>query len=277
MPTICHTPADLQTARTPRAVVMTMGALHDGHMELVRAARDLVTAAGEVVVTIFVNPLQFGPGEDFDKYPRTLTADVERCAEAGVDLVFAPSASLMYPTGEPATWVMPGAVAEQLEGISRPGHFAGMLTVVAKLLHLTAPDFALFGEKDFQQLTLIEQMVTDLNFPVQIVPVPTVREADGLAMSSRNIYLSPEQRAAAAKIPAALAAARTAAAAGAAAEQVLAAARTVLAGEEIDYLQLRSRVLGPVPTSGEARLLVAVRFGATRLLDNCAITLRGEQ
>ncbi|MEU4052915.1 pantoate--beta-alanine ligase [Streptomyces olivaceus] len=177
-----------------RAVVMTMGALHEGHATLIRAARDLVGPDGEVVATVFVNPLQFGAGEDLDRYPRTLDADLEIAGRAGADAVFAPSADEVYPGGEPQVRVAAGPMGERLEGASRPGHFDGMLTVVAKLLHLTRPDLALYGQKDAQQLALIRRMVRDLNFGVEIVGVPTVREEDGLALSSRNRYLSAAER-----------------------------------------------------------------------------------
>lgn len=177
-----------------RAVVMTMGALHEGHATLVRAARQIAGRDGEVVVTVFVNPLQFGKGEDLDRYPRTLDADLKVAEQAGASAVFAPSADEVYPGGEPQVRISAGPMGERLEGTFRPGHFDGMLTVVAKLLHLTRPDVALFGQKDAQQLALIRRMVRDLNFGVEIVGVPTVREDDGLALSSRNRYLSPEER-----------------------------------------------------------------------------------
>jgi pantoate--beta-alanine ligase len=177
-----------------RAVVMTMGALHEGHATLIRSARRIAGPDGEVVVTVFVNPLQFGAGEDLDRYPRTLDADLKIAEEAGADAVFAPSVEEVYPGGEPQVRVTAGPMGERLEGASRPGHFDGMLTVVAKLLHLTRPDLALYGQKDAQQLALIRRMVRDLNFGVEIVGVPTVREDDGLALSSRNRYLSPRER-----------------------------------------------------------------------------------
>ncbi|MGV9552454.1 pantoate--beta-alanine ligase [Streptomyces ardesiacus] len=195
-------PALLRTAdelharvhRGRRAVVMTMGALHEGHATLIRAARDLAGPDGEVVVTIFVNPLQFGAGEDLDRYPRTLDADLEIAGRAGADAVFAPAVDEVYPGGEPQVRITAGPMGERLEGASRPGHFDGVLTVVAKLLHLTRPDLALYGQKDAQQLALIRRMVRDLNFGVEIVGVPTVREEDGLARSSRNRYLSTAER-----------------------------------------------------------------------------------
>ncbi|WP_078648415.1 pantoate--beta-alanine ligase [Streptomyces leeuwenhoekii] len=176
------------------AVVMTMGALHEGHATLIRAAREHVGRKGFVIVTVFVNPLQFGAGEDLDRYPRTLDADLKTAERAGADIVFAPSAGEIYPDGTPRITLRAGAMGERLEGASRPGHFDGMLTVVAKLLHLPRPDVAFFGQKDAQQLALIRRMVRDLNFGVEIVGVPTVREEDGLALSSRNRYLSPQER-----------------------------------------------------------------------------------
>ncbi|UXX93913.1 pantoate--beta-alanine ligase [Streptomyces sp. AD2-2] len=189
--------ADELHARTRaghRAVVMTMGALHEGHATLIRTAREVAGPDGEVVVTVFVNPLQFGQGEDLDRYPRTLDADLKIAEQAGADVVFAPSVDEVYPGGEPQVRISAGPMGERLEGAVRPGHFDGMLTVVAKLLHLTRPDVALFGQKDAQQLALIRRMVRDLNFGTEIVGVPTVREADGLALSSRNRYLSARER-----------------------------------------------------------------------------------
>jgi pantoate--beta-alanine ligase len=181
-----------------RAVVMTMGALHAGHVALMSAARDLVGPDGTVVVTLFVNPTQFSAAEDFHRYPRTFDDDVAACAAAGVDVVFAPSVREMY--GDDAGFtdhsvtIDPGHLGTVLEGVVRPGHFRGMLTVVAKLMAMTQPDVALFGEKDYQQLVLIGRMATDLAVPVRVVGVPTVREADGLALSSRNHYLSADER-----------------------------------------------------------------------------------
>ncbi|MDX3136027.1 pantoate--beta-alanine ligase [Streptomyces europaeiscabiei] len=194
--TVLRTADELHTrARVGRrAVVMTMGALHEGHATLIRTAREIAGGTGEVVVTVFVNPLQFGAGEDLDRYPRTLDADVELAEVSGADVVFAPSAAEVYPGGEPQVRVTAGPMGERLEGASRPGHFDGMLTVVAKLLHLTRPDVALYGQKDAQQLALIRRMVRDLNFGMDVVGVPTVREDDGLALSSRNRYLSTEER-----------------------------------------------------------------------------------
>ncbi|MEU9362424.1 pantoate--beta-alanine ligase [Streptomyces sp. NPDC048301] len=191
-----------------RAVVMTMGALHEGHATLIRAARAAAGPEGQVVVTVFVNPLQFGEAADLDRYPRTLDADLAVASAAGADAVFAPPVEEVYPGGEPQVRITAGPMGERLEGASRPGHFDGMLTVVAKLLHLTRPDAAFFGQKDAQQLALIRRMVRDLNFGVDIVAVPTVRDPDGLALSSRNRFLSAEERRTALALPRALFAAR---------------------------------------------------------------------
>jgi pantoate--beta-alanine ligase len=211
---LAPTRADLErllqqrTTRGRTAVAMTMGALHEGHASLVRAARAHVGPAGFVVVTVFVNPLQFGAGEDLDRYPRTLDADLKTAEAAGADAVFAPSVDDVYPGGAPQVRITAGPMGELLEGASRPGHFDGMLTVVAKLLNLTRPDAAFFGQKDAQQLALIRRMVRDLNVPAEIVGVPTVREDDGLALSSRNRYLSEAERRTALALPQALFAAR---------------------------------------------------------------------
>ena len=259
-----------------RAVVMTMGALHEGHAALVRAARASVGAAGTVVVTVFVNPLQFGAGEDLDRYPRTLDADIELAGAAGAGMVFAPSLEEVYPGGEPQVRLSAGPMGERFEGAARPGHFDGMLTVVAKLLHLTGPDLAFFGEKDGQQLALIRRMVTDLNFRVEIVGVPTVREPDGLARSSRNRFLSAEDRTRAVSLSGALFAGRDALSAGP--KAVLDAAESTLgaAGIVPDYLAL----IDPADFTGierddfrgEAVLAVAAKVGTTRLIDNVRIS-----
>lgn len=274
-PIVARTRDDLAEAlargEQESAVVMTMGALHAGHRALMRAARDLVGTGGAVMVTIFVNPLQFGPGEDFERYPRPFGVDLAVCAEEGVDVVFAPATEELYPLGDPQVTVEPGPLGAELEGAVRPGHFAGMLTVVAKLLNLTVPSYALFGEKDYQQLVLVGRMVADLDLPYEIVGVPTVREADGLALSSRNRYLSADERAAAPVLGRALQAGAAAAAGGS--DAVLAAARAELTGVELDYLELRGAGLEPDPMSGPARLLVAARAGTTRLIDNIAFDL----
>ena len=254
-----------------RPVVLepTMGALHEGHLALVRNAQRIPGAL--VVVSIFVNPLQFGEGEDLDAYPRTLDADVAKLKAAGVDAVFAPSVREMYPNG-PRTTVRPGPVGEILEGRTRPIHFAGMLTVVQKLMHITHCSDAFFGEKDYQQLVLIQQMVTDLNLGVQVHGVPIVREADGLAKSSRNTYLTETERELALTLSAALTAGAHVAEDGA--EAVLSTAQAILASVpeiEVDYLELRGADLGDAPETGDARLLVAAKIGDTRLIDNVGV------
>jgi pantoate--beta-alanine ligase len=254
------------------ALVPTMGALHEGHRELIRHARRM-PGAGVVAVSIFVNPLQFGPNEDLARYPRPLEADLQVCREEGVELVFAPGVADMYSDGA-TTVVDPGRLGTELEGAVRPGHFAGVLTVVAKLFHIIGPDVAFFGEKDYQQLVLVKKMVADLNFPLAVVGVPTVREPDGLALSSRNAYLTPEQRPLAATLQRALASGAAVSARGP--EAVLAAAREVLDAEPAvtaDYLALRDPALGPEPRAGRARLLVAARVGTTRLIDNVPVQL----
>lgn len=258
---------------TGRRIVLvpTMGALHEGHLSLIRAAKRVQGAV--VVVSIFVNPLQFGAGEDLNAYPRTLDDDLAALRAEGVEIAFTPTVSDMYPDGT-RTSVHPGPLGDDLEGASRPGHFAGVLTVVCKLLQIVRPDRAFFGEKDYQQLVLIRQMVTDLNIDTQIVGLPTVREADGLALSSRNQYLDEVEREQAGALSAALLAGMYAASNGAAA--ILDAARAVLdevPAIEVDYLQVRDPMLGPTPHEGAARLLVAAQLGRTRLLDNIAVDI----
>ncbi len=270
-----HTAAELHAALEeftgPVGVAPTMGALHEGHAALIRAARARV-GDGPVVATVFVNPLQFGPGEDFDRYPRTLDADLALAAAAGADLVFAPPAAEMYPDGGALVRLSAGPMGERYEGASRPGHFDGMLTVVAKLLHLTRADAAFFGQKDAQQLALVRRMAADLDFPVEIVAVPTVREPDGLARSSRNRYLSGPDRRHALALSRALFAGRDALPGGPAA--VLAAARAELAGAPgvaVDYLALvdpAGFTEAPADHTGPAVLAVAARVGGTRLIDN---------
>ncbi|GHG55237.1 pantothenate synthetase [Flavimobilis marinus] len=283
MTTLVRTRAELDAAlasppRGRRAVVMTMGALHSGHTSLVHAARDLVGPHGQVVVTVFVNPLQFGPNEDFAQYPRDLEADLATLAASGaaVDLVLAPDVAEVYPgyPDAPLVRVSAGRLGEVLEGASRPGHFDGVLTVVLKLLHLVQPDVAVFGEKDAQQLLLIRRMVTDLDVPVEVVGVPIARADDGVALSSRNAYLSAAERESARALSGAL---RAGAAAGAlGAEAVRAAAQEVLAEACLtpDYLRLVDpTTVDEVPSDhgGPALLLVAARVGTTRLIDNMAV------
>lgn len=271
---VVRTRAQLDAARSALsgrvALVPTMGALHEGHRALIRAAHDL---GDHVIVSIFVNPTQFGAGEDLDRYPRTPQADLEACAEERVALVFMPEASEMYAPGV-GVRVDGAELATRLEGAVRPGHFSGVLTVVAKLFGMVAPDVAVFGEKDYQQLVLIAAMSRELVMRVDVRAIPTVRESDGMALSSRNRYLDPEQRARATTLYRALRAGTSAAGDGAAA--VLEAARKELAGEPnlaLDYLTLTDPELGPPPEAGPARLLVAARLGATRLIDNLPLTL----
>ncbi|MET7642004.1 pantoate--beta-alanine ligase [Streptomyces sp. NPDC005438] len=268
-------------------VVMTMGALHEGHATLVREARDRAAPGDVVVVTIYVNPLQFGPGEDYDRYPRTLDADLELCRELGVDVVFAPDTATVYPAGLPRVRVSAGAMGERYEGAFRPGHFDGMLTVVHRLLRLTDADVALYGEKDAQQLALIRRMVRDFGMDgaVEVRGLPTVREPDGLARSSRNRYLSPEERVTALALSAALFAGRERADAGAgavraAAGAVLREAESLRPPLELDYLAL----VDPEDFAevgedhrGEAVLAVAGRVGSTRLIDNVRLALGGRR
>ncbi|SNS72322.1 pantothenate synthetase [Geodermatophilus saharensis] len=278
-PVVAETAAQLREVVAglpgPVALVPTMGALHEGHRTLVRTARE---RAGSVVVSVFVNPTQFGPGEDLDRYPRTWNADLDALTEERADVVFHPPVDEVYPPGALGVTVDPGPRGAVLEGAVRPGHFAGVLTVVAKLFGLARPDLAVFGEKDYQQLTLVRAMVRELALPVEVVGVPTVREDDGMALSSRNRYLSPGERARAATVNRALRAGADAGPRGA--EAVLAAAREVLATAPQlvpDYLELTDPHLGPAPAAGPARLLVAVRAGSTRLLDNTAVLLGGHR
>lgn len=253
------------------ALVPTLGALHAGHDALIDAAG---SAADKVVVSIFVNPLQFGPDEDLAAYPRTLDDDLAHCAAHGVDVVFAPAVESVYPAGEPQVVVEPGPMASDLEGASRPAHFRGVLTVVTKLFGLVRPDLAVFGTKDYQQLALVRQCVTDLSLPVEIVDIETVRAADGLALSSRNRYLNLQERETAVALSRALTRGQLAGSLGG--DAVLAAASAELEsapGLSVDYLALRGVDLGPAPMTGSARLLVAARVGSTRLIDNMAILL----
>jgi pantoate--beta-alanine ligase len=253
------------------ALVPTMGALHAGHRELIRRAKRLPNAV--VATSIFVNPLQFGEGEDFEAYPRPLEADLAVLDEDGVEIAFTPSADALYTEGAAVT-VDPGPLGAELEGVVRPGHFAGVLTVVAKLFNLLRPDYAMFGEKDYQQLVLIKRMVRDLNIDTHVIGVPTVRERDGLALSSRNVYLTPEQREDAIVLSAALTAGAFVGRDGA--DAVLETASKTLAARpavKVDYLELRGTDLGPAPVDGEARLLIAARVGSTRLIDNVPVLL----
>lgn len=250
-------------------LVPTMGALHQGHLELVKVAR---RHAGFVVATIFVNPLQFNPSEDLAAYPRDEATDLNLLAATGADLVFAPNVAEMYPKGF-STGVKVSGVTEFLDGPARPGHFEGVATVVTKLLNQAQPDLACFGEKDFQQLQVIRRLIRDLDLPVEIVPVPTVRDEDGLAMSSRNRYLTEPQRIAAAMLPASLRDAVKELQAGGAAAPILEKTRAALrsAGfSPIDYVELcDAETLQPLPAArAGSRLFAAAHLGATRLIDN---------
>ncbi len=316
-PVLLRTKAELAAARpgltAPVVLVPTMGALHAGHRALLRAARahaglgpetpenpetpespesPLGPGAGSVIVSIFVNPLQFRPGEDLDRYPRTLEADLAMCADEGVQAVFAPSAAEMYPGGRPEVTVDPGPMGQVFEGEFRPGFFGGVLTVVLKLFQLTRPDVAVFGEKDAQQLAMVRRMVSDLDLGLAVESVPIVRDADGLATSSRNRYLSAADRALALALPRALRAGQARAAAGdagstgsaesagsAGSAAVLAAAREVLSAESglaVDYVAVVDprtfAVAGPGHT-GPARIIAAVTAGGTRLIDNMPVVL----
>jgi pantoate--beta-alanine ligase len=257
-----------------------MGALHDGHIALLRRAAEISRPNGSVVVSVFVNPLQFGAGEDLDRYPRDLDADLEICAREGVALVFAPGDAQMYPREQLVT-VDPGPMGQVLEGASRPGFFTGVLTVVLKLFQLVGPQVAVFGEKDAQQLALVRRMTGDLYLPVEIAGVPTVRDPDGLAVSSRNVYLSQAERATALALPRALNAGRQEAGSGpeaalAASQRVLDVAARADPPLVLDYLALIDPdTFTPVKPgfAGDALLLVAARAGATRLIDNTQLTL----
>jgi pantoate--beta-alanine ligase len=255
------------------ALVPTMGALHEGHLALVDQAR---LQADAVAMSIFVNPLQFGPNEDLARYPRDLPRDRRLAAERGVDAVFVPTVEIMYPPGA-ATRVIPGPAAERWEGAARPGHFIGVLTVVAKLFHLVEPDVAVFGQKDIQQAVLIRQMVRDLDWPIELVIVPTVREADGLALSSRNAYLDAAGRRSALGLSAALRAAHDAWRRGERnAEALETRMRAVLErhpGLAVEYIAVvEPDGLSPVSmTTGETVVAIAGRVGATRLIDNISL------
>ncbi len=263
--------------------VATMGYLHAGHLKLVEAAR---SENDLVVLSIYVNPTQFGPAEDFDRYPRDLERDRALAAAAGVDILFLPDAAEMYPDGPKAqtVWVDPGSLAENLCGASRPGHFRGVATVVAKLFHLVAPDAAYFGQKDGQQAVIIQQVARQLSFPIVVRLVPTVREDDGLALSSRNVFLTPEERAQASVLSQALAAARQAMEAGEReSESIERVLRATVASASLARLEYAALVdlstLQPVSgiVTGDALLALAVYFGHTRLIDNMMVSIDGGQ
>jgi pantoate--beta-alanine ligase len=261
-------------AERPVVLVPTMGALHDGHAALVRRARKLAGKRGNVVVSIFVNPIQFGPNEDYSKYPRSPSQDLEICGACGADLVFRPSAEQMYHEGR-SVFVDESLLSRRLCGASRPGHFRGVCTVVAKLFLILRPDVAVFGEKDWQQLAIIRRMARDLDFPIRIVGHPTIRERDGLAISSRNKYLTPEERAVAPDIYAAL---RKAAAGGRVVDILNAGRRMIekIPGARIDYLELvDAETIQPAKDFRRPmRLAVAVFLGKARLIDNIVVPPR---
>jgi pantoate--beta-alanine ligase len=275
-PVVIETIAELRAALDGLdvALVPTLGALHAGHLELVRRGAEL---ASTVVVSIFVNPLQFGPNEDLDKYPRTPDADLEKLGAHGVQFVFMPSVAEMYPQWPISTKVTAGAVGNLYEGRSRPGHFDGVLTVVAKLLNVVQPAVAMFGRKDAQQVFLVSRMIAELNMPVRVEVLDTVREDDGLALSSRNQYLDEKERRAARVLSQALEAAASSADRGV--DAVLAAAQSVLMGEPLvalDYLVVvNPATFLPVDEGyrGKATVLLAAKVGTTRLIDNEPILL----
>lgn len=276
--------ADARAAGAQVGFVPTMGALHEGHASLMAEARRRVGPEGRVVVSIFVNPLQFAPGEDLERYPRTLDADLEVCAAEGVDVVFAPEPDEVYPGGVRAgetdeqTTVDPGPLGAELEGVVRPTHFRGVLTVVAKLFGLVRPDVAVFGQKDYQQLVLIRAMAQNLCMGIEVVGAETIREEDGLAKSSRNRYLDDDQRRASLALNRVLLAAQRGAEYGL--DNALLEARAELRSAhkvELDYLEIRLPDLAPIPDDvapgTEARVLIAARVGTTRLIDNLPLVL----
>lgn len=260
-------------SRRRRVLVPTMGAMHRGHLELVRIARDAAGTAGEVAVSIFVNPLQFEPGSDFEKYPRPASRDEELCRNAGVDVLFRPAPSAMYFENR-STFVEEVSLSQTLCGAARPGHFRGVCTVVTKLFHLLTPHAAVFGEKDFQQLAIIRRLVRDLDFAVEIIAAAIVREPDGLALSSRNQYLSPDERRQAPSLRAALLAAAERVRGGEnSAGRIITGVReriATAASARIDYVEIvDAESLQPVEDAGADRILAAaVFFGQTRLIDN---------
>jgi len=268
--------AQAQPNATRRVLVPTMGALHKAHGELIRVARQAADKDGEVAVSIFVNPLQFEPGSDYERYPRPEKADEESCRNAGVDFLFRPSVEEVYSTDR-STFVEETSLSSRLEGESRPGHFRGVCTVVAKLFNIVAPDAAVFGEKDFQQLAIVRRMVRDLNFNIDIIAVPTVREKDGLACSSRNHYLNPDERKQATVLYKALEAAANAGEKSA--NDIVALARQVISEAplaRVDYVELvDAESLQPLEMAGPSSvLLLAVFLGKTRLIDNIRLPSR---
>ncbi|MCD7101489.1 pantoate--beta-alanine ligase [Pseudoclavibacter sp. 13-3] len=284
-PVVMHSIAEIRTYVSALreqgltvGLVPTMGALHAGHLSLVEAVQREVDA---VVVSIFVNPTQFAPGEDYDAYPRTLEADAELLATVGADAVFAPTRTEMYPQGELRTSILPGLPGRYFEGKTRPTHFAGALTVVDKLLNIVQPDVAAFGEKDFQQLVLVTNMVTDLNLPVRILPVPIRRDTDGLALSSRNARLSETERVTALFLSKTVLAVQRQCADGALPSEAKRVGISLLEaqpGIEVDYLEIvEPQTFVPVAddVAGTARVILAARVGQVRLIDNAAVEIAG--
>lgn len=269
--------ASLAPARAAKKLigfVPTMGNLHEGHLTLVRAAKKICDV---VVVSIFVNPIQFGAGEDFDSYPRTLEQDSRLLADVGCDIIFAPSVDQMYGTQPRLTNISVGQITNDLCGQSRPGHFDGVAVVVTKLFNIVQPDYAFFGQKDYQQLAVIRQLVQDLNIPLEVIGVPIVRAADGLALSSRNGYLSEEQRSIAPKIYQLLKQAEVGLGEGQSLSQVLANISTELtqAGFVVDYVEARQPNLQPIEEfDRDLVLFIAAKLGSTRLIDNLHINFK---
>lgn len=267
-----------KSLNVPVVSVFTMGALHEGHKHLIKISKTYVSenlgGNGKVVISIFVNPTQFNNPEDLAKYPRTLEADLKVCESAGADVVFAPSAKDMYPTGENLIKVTHSKIGNDLEGSSRPGHFEGMLTVVNKLLSITSPVATFFGEKDFQQLALVKQMVSDLNMPIEVIGVETVRDHDGLALSSRNKRLTESQRNLASQIPATLTLLKHSVAEGHDFDSATKIAKEYLNNFpeiKLDYLELRNQQLGKASLDDSIRALIAVQIGDIRLIDNMTV------
>lgn len=261
---------------TRRGAVFTMGALHRGHAQLMHVCRELIGPDGLLIVSVFLNPTQFGNPKDLERYPRTLDTDIALCESAGVDVVFAPSVEEMYPPNTPLPQFSAGALGAILEGRSRPGHFDAVATVVHRLLKITQPDVTCFGEKDYQQVAVVRQMVNAAGLDVQVVGVPTVRDADGLALSSRNVHLSPDARRIAGVIPRALREVADVVSTTGDVSAALAAGAAVLATEEaldLDYLVITDVDLGPAPESGPARALLAANVAGVRLIDNVPVTI----
>ena len=273
----------VQHGDRPRAAVYTMGALHDGHLELVRQAKQHVLShTGKhpyVIASIFINPIQFNNADDLANYPRTLAQDLAMLESVGVDVVFVPSIEQMYPDGMAhSITIEPGELGDVLEGLGRPGHFRGVLTVVNKLFNITQPDFAIFGEKDYQQLTLISLMVKELNLAIEVIGVSTVRDPDGLALSSRNRRLDDSSRLIAMRIPQALTLVKNDVARGVPVAESLRRATEFLAKTPdifLHYLVVTNNELQAAPAHGSARVLIAAEISGIRLLDNLAIEIKG--